>query len=133
MPSKALSVQLRLVKLGGKGFIGAGKSADAEIVTATLQGIGEIFAGLDEKVAQDLIKELLSCVYDSTDRPLNYEMEFIGRNGALWELIIEVLKVQYADFIESIAGRIKPLLAAMQAKAEEAAKSQNISTGPSGG
>jgi len=133
MPSKALSVQIRLGKIGGKAFAGIGKSADAELITAGLQGFGEMLAGLDEKTANEIIKELLSCVYDSNDRPLNYEMEFIGRNGALWELVIEVLKVQYADFIESIAGRIKPLLAAMQAKAGEAQKSQNTFTGQSGG
>lgn len=110
-PTKALSILTRLMKYTGNGLIGSSDKLDTDAVAGVVAGIGDILAKLDEKEIDKLVKDLLSCVYKGTaTQVVSFDTDFLGKPGEIFQLCGEVVKVQYADFLDRLVVKLKPLL-----------------------
>lgn len=110
-PTKSLSVLTRLMKYTGTGLVGSSAKLDTDAVAAVIAGIGDVLSKLDEKEVLALVKDMLSCVYKGTaTQPVNFEADFMGVPDEVLELCGQVVKVQYAGFLDRLAAKFKPLL-----------------------
>lgn len=103
LATKALGIEVKLMKLLGPSFMELQKAAQDEnaqeaVLTAAITTLIEQFDKVDVVA---LVKELMSGVTKGT-AAINFDHEFAGRTGALIDLIKEVLKANFSDVFSKL-------------------------------
>jgi hypothetical protein len=103
-PTKAIKMMTRTIKLVGEPLLVmlAGGQRD---ITEVLPTVAKILReGLDENEVDSLIKEFMGCVFFQ-GQPVSpqFETHFMGKLPVIFKLLIEVLKLNYADFLGDFA------------------------------
>ena len=104
--TKALGIEARLIKLLGPAFIelqSAASDGDGEKVLG--EAITALIASMDKVDVVQLVKDLVSNTTKGT-AAINFDVEFAGRTGALFELVKEVLKANFADVFSKLGLNI---------------------------
>lgn len=103
LATKGLGIEVKLMKLLGPSFMELQKAAQDEnaqeaVLSAAITVLIEQFDKVDVVA---LIKELLSGVTKGT-ATINFDQEFAGRYGAIFDLVKEVLKFNFADVFSKL-------------------------------
>jgi len=103
LATKGLGIEVKLMKLLGPSFMELQKASQDEnaqeaVLTAAITTLIEQFDKVD---VVSLIKELLSSVTKGT-ATINFDQEFAGRYGAIFDLVKEVLKFNFADVFSKL-------------------------------
>jgi hypothetical protein len=103
LATKGLGIEVKLMKLLGPSFMELQKASQDEnaqeaVLTAAISTLIEQFDKVD---VVSLIKELLSGVTKGT-ATINFDQEFAGRYGAIFDLVKEVLKFNFADVFSKL-------------------------------
>jgi len=106
LATKGLGIEVKLMKLLGPSFMelqkasqaGDNDAAQEAVLTAAITTLIEQFDKVD---VVSLIKELLSSVTKGT-ATINFDQEFAGRYGAIFDLVKEVLKFNFADVFSKL-------------------------------
>ena len=103
LATKGLGIEVKLMKLLGPSFMELQKAAQDEnaqeaVLSAAITVLIEQFEKVDVVA---LIKELLSGVTKGT-ATINFDQEFAGRYGAIFDLVKEVLKFNFADVFSKL-------------------------------
>jgi hypothetical protein len=103
LTTKGLGIEVKLMKLLGPSFMELQKVAQDEnaqeaVLSAAITVLIEQFDKVDVVA---LIKELLSGVTKGT-ATINFDQEFAGRYGAIFDLVKEVLKFNFADVFSKL-------------------------------
>lgn len=104
--TKALTIETRLIKLLGPAFMelqSAANDGDGEKVLG--EAITALIASMDKVDVVQLVKDLVSNTTKGT-AAINFDVEFAGRTGALFELVKEVLKANFADVFSKLGLNI---------------------------
>ena len=104
-PTKGLSILTRLMKTVGPTlavFTSAKDKSDIEASVPT--AIQALIEKLDENETPKLIKDLLSSVTVDGSQELSqaFDFHFQGKMGVMFQLLIEVVKFQFADFLAAL-------------------------------
>ena len=125
--TRSVKILTRLGKLfgGPLGSLLNNGGLDAELDGESLgRAITELSKELDEQQADILFKDILCTTHvikDGKRLPLKdiFDIEFTGRIGALFKLLIKVIQFQYADFADGLGA-----LQAFQAPGPKAVKAR---------
>lgn len=103
LATKGLGIEVKLMKLLGPSFMELQKAAQDEnaqeaVLSAAITVLIEQFDKVDVVA---LIKELLSGVTKGT-ATINFDQEFAGRYGVIFDLVKEVLKFNFADVFSKL-------------------------------
>lgn len=103
LATKGLGIEVKLMKLLGPSFMELQKASQDEnaqeaVLSAAITVLIEQFDKVDVVA---LIKELLSGVTKGT-ATINFDQEFAGRYGAIFDLVKEVLKFNFADVFSKL-------------------------------
>lgn len=103
LATKGLGIEVKLMKLLGPSFMELQKASQDEnaqeaVLTAAISTLIEQFDKVD---VVSLIKELLSGVTKG-NATINFDQEFAGRYGAIFDLVKEVLKFNFADVFSKL-------------------------------
>ncbi len=108
-PTKAIKLLTRTIKLIGEPLLvmltAGGKDISKVNVLDVLPGVARILReGLDETEVDYLIKEFMNCVFHG-GQPVtpSFEVHFMGKLPVIFKLLVEVLKLNYADFLSEFA------------------------------
>lgn len=107
-PSRAIKLLSKITKIvGGPMALMAGNGGDESKVEELIpQAMSVLVDKLDEDVVLGIVKEMVSCVFVD-NKSINFETEFMGKLGVLFDLCREVLEVNYSDFLGKISGLMK--------------------------
>jgi hypothetical protein len=103
LATKGLGIEVKLMKLLGPSFMELQKASQDEnaqeaVLSAAITVLIEQFDKVDVVA---LIKELLSGVTKGT-ATINFDQEFAGRYGVIFDLVKEVLKFNFADVFSKL-------------------------------
>jgi hypothetical protein len=103
LATKGLGIEVKLMKLLGPSFMELQKASQDEnaqeaVLTAAISALIEQFDKVD---VVSLVKELLSGVTKGT-QTLNFDQEFAGRYGVIFDLVKEVLKFNFSDVFSKL-------------------------------
>jgi len=103
LATKGLGIEVKLMKLLGPSFMELQKASQDEnaqeaVLSAAIAVLIEQFDKVDVVA---LIKELLSGVTKGT-ATINFDQEFAGRYGVIFDLVKEVLKFNFADVFSKL-------------------------------
>lgn len=103
LATKGLGIEVKLMKLLGPSFMELQKASQDEnaqeaVLTAAISALIEQFDKVD---VVSLVKELLSGVTKGT-ATINFDQEFAGRYGVIFDLVKEVLKFNFADVFSKL-------------------------------
>jgi hypothetical protein len=103
LTTKGLGIEVKLMKLLGPSFMELQKASQDEnaqeaVLSAAITVLIEQFDKVDVVA---LIKELLSGVTKGT-ATINFDQEFAGRYGVIFDLVKEVLKFNFADVFSKL-------------------------------
>ena len=103
LATKGLGIEVKLMKLLGPSFMELQKASQDEnaqeaVLSAAITVLIEQFDKVDVVA---LIKELLSGVTKGT-QTLNFDQEFAGRYGVIFDLVKEVLKFNFSDVFSKL-------------------------------
>lgn len=103
LATKGLGIEVKLMKLLGPSFMELQKASQDEnaqeaVLTAA---IGALIEQFDKVDVVSLVKELLSGVTKGT-QTLNFDQEFAGRYGVIFDLVKEVLKFNFSDVFSKL-------------------------------
>jgi hypothetical protein len=106
-PTKANKMLVRTVKMIGEPMflMFAGMKKDVKDVLPDIARL--IREGLDENEVDSLIKEFMECAFIN-GQPVKpqFETVFMGKLPVVYKLLIEILKLNYADFLsEFVSGK----------------------------
>ena len=103
-PTKAIKMMTRTIKLVGEPLLVL-MAGGTKNLTDVLPGVARILRdGLDENEVDFLVKEFMGCVfYQGQPISPQFETHFMGRLPVIFKLLIEVLKLNYADFLSDFA------------------------------
>jgi len=105
--TKALGIETRLIKLLGPAFMelqSAATDGDGEkVLTAAINALIE---QMDKVDVVSLIKDLVGSNVTKGTSAINFDLEFAGRTGTLFELVKEVLKANFADVFSKLGLNI---------------------------
>lgn len=127
-PTKGLAVLTKLMKLVGEPLAQAASGMNEGIESVLPKIMNALVERLDEKQVENLIKEdLMSCVLFQNQpvKPI-FDIHFQGKIGQMFKVCVEVVKFNYADFLEGVT-------AAMGKVAVKESSAQKRSVGRSGG
>ena len=101
--TKGLVIEVKLVKLLGPAFMELQKAAQGDGSEDAVLGeaINVLIGQMDKVDVVSLIKELVSNVSKGT-MAINFDQEFAQRYGVLFDLIKEVLKVNFSDVFSKL-------------------------------
>lgn len=105
--TKALTIEAKLIKLLGPAFMelqSAASDNDGEKVLAA--AIAALIEQMDKIDVVQLVKELVGPNVTKGTAAINFDMEFAGNTGALFELVKEVLKANFADVFSKLGLNI---------------------------
>lgn len=103
LATKGLGIEVKLMKLLGPSFMELQKASQDEnaqeaVLSAAITVLIEQFDKVDVVA---LIKEMLSGVTKGT-ATINFDQEFAGRYGVIFDLVKEVLKFNFADVFSKL-------------------------------
>ncbi len=103
LATKGLGIEVKLMKLLGPSFMELQKASQDEnaqeaVLSAAITVLIEQFDKVDVVA---LIKELLSGITKGT-ATINFDQEFAGRYGVIFDLVKEVLKFNFADVFSKL-------------------------------
>ncbi len=103
LATKGLGIEVKLMKLLGPSFMELQKASQDEnaqeaVLSAAITVLIEQFDKVDVVA---LIKELLSGVTKGT-ATINFDQEFAGRYGVIFDLVKEVLKFNFSDVFSKL-------------------------------
>ena len=107
LATKGLGIEVKLMKLLGPSFMELQKAAQDEnaqeaVLSAAITALIEQFDKVDVVA---LIKELLSGVTKGT-ATINFDQEFAGKTGGIWELVKEVVMFNFGDVFSKLGLQI---------------------------
>lgn len=103
-PTKALSILTRLTKTVGPTlavFTSAQGKNQEEILDLLPNAVQALVEKIDETETPKLIKDLFECVTFNGSQKVSesFEFHFQGKMGVMFQLLIEVVKFQFSDFL----------------------------------
>lgn len=115
---KSLDMLTWLTKTLGESFASLSSGAvnmedlmDKEIADVLGPAIRSLIPRLNEQEVKDRAREIVDDVL-CNGKKIAYDVHFMGRIGHLFKVIVEVLKVQYADFLGALTDK-KPRVKAV--------------------
>lgn len=121
-PTKSIPLMVRIGKILGQplaALFGADDNMTVESVLPVV--VGALTDRLDEQMVLNTIKELFEGATAKDDKGqyqhFEFDLQFMGRLGHMMKVVREILKFQYADFLEGagVKGLVRQLTPKAQA------------------
>lgn len=99
--TQALGIEAKLVKLLGPAFLEMQKAEEGKEEDALSRALNVLIMNMDKVDVVSLVKELVSRVTKGT-MTINFDQEFAGKTGGIWELVKEVVMFNFGDVFSKL-------------------------------